>query len=351
MMTIGGGRLVELTLEGSPWRSAAGRFTHRKVLLLELEDDRGEKGWGEACPLPGYSPDTLEQARKALEAWLAEMPRAVTLSAAPGLRLEGARTASLPTSARCAVEGALLDLAARRAHRPLHRWLATDAAEVVSCQGLVPLLAPDAALSRARRLWASGFRTLKVKGGEDFTREKALLQRLRRTFGEPLTLRLDVGGRWPPDRAPGRLEALAALGLDYVEEPVAPPGLLTLPDVPVPLAADESLQDPVLAAEILDAGVCAALVLKPPCVGGPLRALALAEAARRRGMRWALSHTLGSGVERALAVALALASGASCSGLAEHPFLPDGHRPPAWSGPELRSLGTPGLGLAGEGFR
>ncbi len=351
MITLGGGRLVQRTLEGEAWHSAAGSWSRREILWLEVEDAQGVRGRGEACPLPGYSPDTLEAAGEALEQWLIDPPRALEIRPGPPLLLSGAACADLPPSARCAVECAIIDLAARRAGEPLHRWLGGPAGASVGCQALIPLLAPEAAERRARELWDAGFRTMKVKGGEDFELEAALLRRLRESLGAELRLRLDVGGRWSLEQARRHLEQLVPLDLDYVEQPVGGHVMLRVGPSPVALAADESLQDPTLAGEILDAGVCAVLVLKPPCLGGPVRTLELIERARRRGLRWVLSHTLGSGLERALAVELALATGADTSGLAEHPLLPAEQRPAAWSGPTLPALEYPGLGLEVEDLR
>ncbi|MFZ5785756.1 MAG: hypothetical protein ACOY3Y_04870, partial [Acidobacteriota bacterium] len=58
---VGGEVPGEVGNRASTWRERHG-------VLLEVEDDGGARGVGEASPLPGYSPDTLEACEAALAA-------------------------------------------------------------------------------------------------------------------------------------------------------------------------------------------------------------------------------------------------------------------------------------------
>jgi len=51
-----------------PIRTAQGTIAERRGLYLTLTDATGAEAVGEAAPLPGFSPDTLAEARAALEA-------------------------------------------------------------------------------------------------------------------------------------------------------------------------------------------------------------------------------------------------------------------------------------------
>ena len=99
-------RLIPFTLPlRRPMITAATTTLERTGILVAVEAD-GITGWGEATPLPGWSPDDLATVAATLE----------RVAAAPAIR-EAAP--SLRGSARAAVIGALADLDARREGRPL----------------------------------------------------------------------------------------------------------------------------------------------------------------------------------------------------------------------------------------
>jgi o-succinylbenzoate synthase len=356
-MRIAGVELVPYgcDLPGGFGGGGGGRWTERRGWLLRLESERGEIGQGEAAPLPGYSPDSLEEA----EAGLARLREA-----APSLELDPClpvapqiarwvAQAKLPSaSARCAAETALLDLAGQRLGAPVS-WLlrggpgesSLPTARVLSSAPLV-----DAALEA----WDAGHRTFKVKVGaaDLFEAELAALAALRRRL-PAAGLRIDVGGAWSAADAPARLRRLAELAPEFVEQPVAADALegLRAEGLP-PLAADESLQRSERARRIASSatGPVRVLVLKPSALGGPLACRELAGRARRAGLTVVVSHLLEGPVGFAAAAELALSlplAGLAC-GLAPHPVLETWRArawPPHSSGPDLRAQQRPGLGL------
>ena len=112
-----------LTAEAS---NAEARWAVRRGLLLELEDREGRIGQGEASPLPGFSQDTLAEARADLLAVEWEALPAIDLG--DELLLQVGRVldeAGLNApSARFAAETALLDLAGQLTGEPIHVLLA-----------------------------------------------------------------------------------------------------------------------------------------------------------------------------------------------------------------------------------
>ena len=60
-----GARLVRRTLRlHRPVVTAHGPVGDREVLLLGLSDAEGNIGWGEAAPLPVFTPETVDEAAK-----------------------------------------------------------------------------------------------------------------------------------------------------------------------------------------------------------------------------------------------------------------------------------------------
>ncbi len=357
-------RVVSETLV--PWdrtldRPVGGALARRHVragVVLQLRDETGRIGQGEAAPLPGYSSETLSDCTASLRNLHA------TLSVVdPGDPLAALGTlAALPSAARFALETALCDLAGQRRGVSLAVCLGGVARPGAIALHAQPGAATDPELvAEARRLVSRGFRTLKVKIGGDFDRERAALVRLREAVGPGVSLRLDANGAWSLDGARRRLADLAPLAPEFVEQPVPGADLLALGPCAVPWAADESLVDPSVAEALLGAGPsggCAAFVVKPALLGGLSAARSLALRAQARGFGVVVTHLFDGpvGLAAACALALSLPSPPWACGLAAHPGLAGGAAAVRYltaGGTVVSATDAPGLGVGlmgpGEG--
>src|SRR5687767_10261844 len=97
--------LRKITARTRNLTNARGEIASRTTLVLAIAHG-AHVGVGEAAPLPGFSRESLEDARAALETfpWPARSPRTLEEIAA--------LTQSIEPSARFAIECALLDLTA-----------------------------------------------------------------------------------------------------------------------------------------------------------------------------------------------------------------------------------------------
>jgi len=343
---------------GAGASNASMAWRQRRGLLLELCDREGRIGQGEASPLPGFSSDTLVEAR----ADLLGVDWAALPDLAPGDGLlddigEALSAAGLnaPT-ARFAVETALLDLVGQAAGLPVHALLAATMPGAgadgsrPSAVPLAALLARDLLASAAERV-GEGYGCLKVKVGRAPAEELALLGALRAEVGDGVLLRADANRSLDAEMAPGWLQAAADLGLEFVEEPLPPARLRELLPSPVPIAIDESLEAGSGAsglAAALEAGAYRYVVLKLAYHGGALRCLRLAAEARSLGAQPVVSHLLGGPVALAAAAELALAlPPGPAAGLAPHAGLSmwPALELPAYGRAEILSHDRPGLGL------
>ncbi|HEX4419218.1 MAG TPA: hypothetical protein VH165_15005, partial [Kofleriaceae bacterium] len=103
-------RIVSVASRTLRWtihsRGAARGRTERAAVLLEVRSDHGAHGLGEAAPLPGMSPDTLDDAERALATFAARAPFELPdVAAAVAI----AQAATRSPAARFAIETALLD--------------------------------------------------------------------------------------------------------------------------------------------------------------------------------------------------------------------------------------------------
>lgn len=289
-------------------RIRSARCGTRTGLLVDLADDSGRSGRGEATPLAGFSPETLGEACAALEAFADRLPLEIVPDPAGVAVVVGTLPARVP-SARFAVETALLELVARAEDVSLATLLrGGPAPHIVRHAALIAAPALGDALVEAADAVARGLRTLKRKvRGRVFEEELALLTVLAARYGRDVELRVDANGAWSPEEARARLEALARVGVTLVEEPCRGRDLLALGRVAVPWAADESLIEPGLEVHVLCQPSCAALVLKPTLLGGVWRCLALAELADQYERDVIVTHAFEGPIALAACEALAAA--------------------------------------------
>lgn len=314
------------------------RWADREGIVVSVRAG-GAVGRGEASPLPGFSPDSLADARRDLERVrdrLAASAR-LALDGAP-LDALGALLAPLEPlvpSARFAIETALLDLRGQLRGVPVWRDLGGDpAAAPVPLSALLSGETDAEVANAAEDALARGLTTGKLKVGRPaaLDRELALAAAARHASGGRLRLRLDANGAWTVGEARAALAAFAAFDPELVEEPVAGERWLELGPAPVPLAVDESAAAPggdALLDALLTRGLCAAVVVKLSTIGGFSAAERVVARAARAGRSVVVTHMFEGIVGTAAAAAFATArcTRTHAAGLDVRPYvdLPDGH--------------------------
>ncbi|MGE5785200.1 MAG: enolase C-terminal domain-like protein [Myxococcales bacterium] len=323
----------------SAWLSdAVGGSGHRTCFRqgfeLELSAADGSMGVGEASPLPNYSAERIEHVAAELhqlEEFDVSWPLQPIECNEFVTQVTSRMACQLP-SVRFALEGALVDLCARRFNLPAASLLAIMAARTEAHQelSLSKLLASNdlpSLLGAARHATGRGYNTVKVKLGlgRGFDRELDDLRVLRERIGFSIKLRLDPNQSCSKSDLAGLLVSMQCLQPEFVEEPVSLEELIALEFCPVPLAIDESLRD-AQALERLTPHLSRlnirAVVIKPALVGLS-SALALAHCAENLGLDVVITHLFDGPIGHAIASSLALAVGTPtrAHGLAPHPGL------------------------------
>ncbi|WP_134670914.1 mandelate racemase/muconate lactonizing enzyme family protein [Halorussus marinus] len=279
-----------------PLDTARGSIERREGLVFRLDADDGAVGVGEATPLAGWT-EHYDECERAL----GTVVDAVDRGAAPDDSLDALE----PTpAARHALDLALADLAASRADEPLYRHLgASDRVESVPANATVGDAPADQTVAAVERAVDAGFDCVKLKVGArplaaDIERVEAAADAV------DAALRADANGAWSRSQAQQFLDATADR-LEYVEQPLPATDVPGLAALSGPIALDETLAA-VDVADALDADP-AALVLKPMALGGPRRAVAVAERAREAGVEPVVTTTVDAAVARTAAVHVAAA--------------------------------------------
>ncbi|GAQ62775.1 mandelate racemase/muconate lactonizing enzyme family protein [Streptomyces scabiei] len=236
-------RTVRLAL-AEPLRISRSTMSARDAVWLTVEDDEGRHGHGEAVTSVYYGLDT-----GTLDRLFAEVTVDLARFRDPESALEAlvdGELAGAPATApavTAAVGAALLDLAGKRADSPVHRLLGAPSAPTAATARTIGITSPARAGAEARRLAARGFGVLKVKAGAPDPEEDVERVRAVRAAAPRARLLLDPNGAWTTSRAEALLPRFAELGVEAVEQPLAPGDPEALAALaqrsPLPVIADE----------------------------------------------------------------------------------------------------------------
>jgi L-Ala-D/L-Glu epimerase len=263
-------------------RSEPGAGRQVTTVVVELRDTRFPDvvGLGEGYPdrFYGETPDTMAVVIPLLLEAVAESELTVDGLAAADAAMNAA--IAHHGAAKCALDIALHDLAAKVAGRPLHEFLGLPA-EIPPTDFTIGIDRPDVVGARAER--AAHFPALKIKcGGPD---DLETLEAVRAVFDGPI--RVDANTGWQPEDALALLPELLRLGVELIEQPFPAHRLDQLGWLqarsPLPIVADES----AVSIEALDGlvGVVAGVNVKLAKCGGVGPAMRMLGRARELGFR------------------------------------------------------------------
>jgi L-alanine-DL-glutamate epimerase-like enolase superfamily enzyme len=184
------------------------------------------------------------------------------------------------------VEMAFWDLIAQAARLPLYQLLGgrlRKKVELAACMGIRPY---DEAKAIARQYVEQGFSTLKTKAGRDAQEDLEMVRGIRDGAGDRLKLRIDPNMGYTPEVAQSLARDLEKYHLEYFEQPmhstlIAESARLRKRTT-TPLALNESVTTPEIAAQILRLDAAAVLLPDTYQCGGILgvkKVAALCEAA------------------------------------------------------------------------
>ncbi len=264
-------RIISATVERWPVAGAfiisRGAKTSVDVVVCTVGDGQ-HVGRGEGTPI-SYEGETAEACAAAINAYQGPLEREALLETMS----RGA--------ARNALDCALWDLEARQAGVPVWQLAGMQPPAPLATAFTISLNDPAQMEQDARAAAGRGFALLKCKLTGEGDRERIAAVRA----GAPgARLIVDANESWHDLDIAAEAEALAALGVEMVEQPVFHGREDRLAGVrgPVPLCADESCHT---RADLDRLGDFDAVNIKLDKAGGLTEALALAHAARERGFR------------------------------------------------------------------
>ncbi|MEL5991966.1 mandelate racemase/muconate lactonizing enzyme family protein [Microbacterium phosphatis] len=285
-------RLIRIPLT-RPWGADV---TDIQVVAVAVRDADGGEGHGFS-----WTPSIGGAAVKALLD-VDLIPAALGRPADPSIWIDlwhhvhEAGGGGITTIALAGLDLALWDLRARRAGTSVTDLIGRRHTRLpVYGSGVNLHYSLDELVAQAERWVAAGFGAIKMKvGSPDLARDLERVAAVRAVLGPDRRLLVDANQRWDLDTATRAVEALAAHGIGWIEEPLRADDLAgyrelasRLAPLGVPIAAGENLHTVHRFRDFLDAG--ALQVVQPNIirVGGVTPFLEIAELARQRGVELA----------------------------------------------------------------
>jgi o-succinylbenzoate synthase len=215
------------------------------------------------------------------------------------------------TSSKAAADMAIYDLSAKVLGVPEYKLLGGACRKTVGVNRHIGINAVAEAVRLARSYTAQGYKTIKIKVGNDADEDIRRIKAIRQAVGESINLRIDANQGYTFPAALRVLNALRDDRLEYCEQPLPAwdvAGLKKLREsTGVPIGADESLhsvQDAITMAENRSVDV---FVLKLIKTGGIWPALQIAGIAEAVGIKCVITSPFDTQIGAAHCLHLAAA--------------------------------------------
>ncbi|MEI6858089.1 dipeptide epimerase [Psychrilyobacter sp.] len=261
----------------TPFKTALRTVESVEDIVIIIETDTGNKGFGEAPPTAVITGDTHDS-----------IIGAVTLI---GKQLIGKniedfndlidlvqKTIIKNTSAKAAVEIALYDLFAQSMNKPLYKVLGGGASELKT-DLTISVDSVEKMVSDSLKAVEVGFDELKIKVGKNIEEDICRIKSIYDAVGPRIKLRLDANQGWSAKESIYAIKKIEEHGivLDFVEQPVRADdidGMIRVTSqVLSPILADESIFTPKDAIEVITRKAADIINIKLMKTGGISNAL------------------------------------------------------------------------------
>ena len=270
----------------STFRHASAERAGTANVWVEAVGDGGLSGYGESCPRPYVTGETIDSAR----AFFAQHEAALRVEVVDLASLRAwmaAHAGELDTNpaAWCAIELSILDLLAKSGDQTVEALLSLPPLQGrFHYSAVLGDASDDAFQATAERYRRTGFTDFKVKLSGSLERDRRKMSVFRRWDTDRLRVRVDANNLWKSaDEAIRFLQALE-YPLFAVEEPVHPNQYAELASIAerlgCPIVLDESLLRAGQLAQLADSSPHWLVNLRVSKMGGLLRSLSIVEAAR-----------------------------------------------------------------------
>lgn len=276
-------RFAKLTVPlVTPFKTALRSVTNIDDLVVIIETDSGEVGYGSAPSTPAITGDTHDSIIVAIESII--KPLLIGRSIAEISENTNIVQSALikNTSAKAAVEIALYDLWGKLYQTPLYKLLGGGCNQLKT-DITISIDNIDKMLSDCQKALSQGFDSLKIKIGNDIHQDIERVKSIYTAVKGNALIRLDVNQGWTTKQTMFALQKFDAAGveLELIEQPVRADDLAGMRYVTerslTPIMADESAFGPKDVIELITSGAADIINIKLMKTGGLSNAIKIAD--------------------------------------------------------------------------
>ncbi len=286
-MTLNLTTYTESWLLAKPFTISRGTKTAADVVVVEITDKNGIKGWAECVPYPRYG-ESIDGVIAEIEAYSGELNRNTLNQKMPS------------GAARNAIDCALWDLEAKQSGKRVWDLAGLPEPQPTITAETIGIGEPDAMAEAARELSHAPLLKVKLNTEMVITRMAAI-----RENAPAARLIIDPNESWTLDLLKDVAGPLADLGVEMIEQPLAAgeDHVLAGFDSPVPLCADESCHTVDKLPELKDRYQM--INIKLDKTGGLTEAIQLAQGGHKLGFGIMIGCMVGTSLAMAPATLLA----------------------------------------------
>lgn len=259
-----------------PFIISLGPIHHAANVVVVIRTREGITGFGECSPFMSINGESMDTCF-IVGQYFAKLFKGRNALAIPERVADMDQLIYGNASIKSAFDMALYDIAAQHAQRPLYEFLGGRNDKIITTDYTVSIGEPSKMAADALKIKEEGYPAIKVKLGKDGKKDVERMKAIREAVGNQVPLRIDANQGWSVDEAIETLQALAPLGIQHCEEPIARWDFMNLPKVknasPIPIMADESCGDEHDAERLLQLDACDYFNIKLGKAGGIFKAL------------------------------------------------------------------------------
>ncbi len=228
-----------------PMRMAGRTFERLESVIVRMETEGKDAGWGEASAAPMLTGETVPGIVAAVQV-LADALIGTDVRDLGRVGTIIASTMAANPAAKASVEVAAFDAVGRNSGLPLHALLGGRRASEFQCLHLLGNGDPALDLAEARSKVDEGYTALKYKvANGNLIEEAETLVAFRRQLGYGIMLGADANGGWSRGQASNFMSLARESAAEFIEQPVAAEdyeGMIQVAAAShLPIAADEAI--------------------------------------------------------------------------------------------------------------